>query len=91
MAFRHLLGTNTTRNKIFNFVSYEAWRTINPLSVINTLPTAEQRGGDFSKALNTAGGLRTIYDPYTTEVSGNTGWRRCRRRPDRVPQRRGTG
>jgi hypothetical protein len=65
-------GAPIRKNKVFNFVSYEAWRTINPLAVINTLPTAEQRTGDFSKALNTAGGLRTIYDPYTTEVNGNT-------------------
>ena len=65
-------GSPIKKNKIFNFFSYEGWRTINPLSVNNTLPTAEQRNGDFSKALNTQGGLRTIYDPFTTQVDGNT-------------------
>ena len=60
------LGSPIKKDKLFNFFSYEAWRTINPLSVIDTLPTAEQRNGDFSQALNTQGALRTIYDPWTT-------------------------
>ncbi|MEO8126780.1 MAG: TonB-dependent receptor [Bryobacteraceae bacterium] len=65
------VGGPIKRNKIFTFFSYEAWRTINPLSIINTLPTTAQRSGDFSQALNTQGALRTIYDPYTTQVAGN--------------------
>ena len=65
------VGGPIKRNKIFTFFSYEGWRTINPLSIISTLPTTAQRSGDFSQALNTQGGLRTIYDPYTTKVDGN--------------------
>ncbi len=65
-------GSPIKKNKIFNFASYEGWRTQEPRSAFNTLPTDLERGGDFSRSLNTAGALRTIYDPYTTEVSGNT-------------------
>jgi hypothetical protein len=65
-------GSPIKKNKIFNFVSYEAWRTINPLAVLNTLPTAAERAGDFSQSLNTQGNIRTIYDPWTTVVNGNT-------------------
>jgi hypothetical protein len=66
------LGNPIRKDKLFNFFSYEAWRTINPLSVIDTLPVGGQRNGDFSQALNTQGALRTIYDPWTTQVDGNT-------------------
>ncbi|HYM10418.1 MAG TPA: TonB-dependent receptor [Bryobacterales bacterium] len=65
-------GSPIKKNKIFNFVSYEAWRTINPLAVVDTLPTAAERTGDFSQSLNTQGNPRVIYDPWTTQVSGNT-------------------
>ena len=65
------IGNPIKKDRLFNFFSYEGWRTINPLSVIDTLPTPEQRGGDFSKALNTQGALRTIYDPFTTQVNNN--------------------
>ncbi len=65
------LGSPIKKNKIFNFASYEAWRTIEPRTAFNTLPTDSERGGDFSRSLNTAGALRTIFDPYTTQVAGN--------------------
>ncbi|MGH9664449.1 MAG: carboxypeptidase-like regulatory domain-containing protein, partial [Bryobacteraceae bacterium] len=66
------LGNPIKKDKLFNFFAYEAWRPSSPLSVINTLPTAAERSGDFSQALNTQAGLRTIYDPWTTQVNGNT-------------------
>lgn len=65
------LGSPIKKNKIFNFASYEGWRTQEPRSAFNTLPTDLERNGDFSRSLNTAGALRTIYDPYTTTVAGN--------------------
>ncbi|MFN9297725.1 MAG: TonB-dependent receptor domain-containing protein [Acidobacteriota bacterium] len=66
------LGNPIRKNKIFNFASYEGWRTIEPRTAFNTLPTDAERTGDFSRSLNTAGALRTIFDPYTTQVNGNT-------------------
>ena len=57
-------GNPIMRNKLFNFFSYEGWRTIEPRSVLYTMPTELERNGDFSRSLNRDGGLRTIYDPY---------------------------
>ncbi|MCC6394197.1 MAG: TonB-dependent receptor [Bryobacterales bacterium] len=64
-------GNPIKKNKIFNFFAYEGWREIEPRSSFNTLPTDLERGGDFSQSLNTAGALRTVYDPYTTKTDGN--------------------
>lgn len=65
-------GSPIKKNKLFNFASYEAWRTNEPRSAFNTLPTDAERTGDFSRSLNTAGAQRTIYDPWTTQVTGAT-------------------
>ncbi len=66
------LGNPIKHNKLFNFFAYEGMDISSPLSVIDTLPTAAERTGNFSQALNTQGALRTIYDPWTTKVNGNT-------------------
>jgi hypothetical protein len=65
------IGNPIKKNKIFNFTSYEAWKTIEPRSALNTLPTDLERAGNFSQSLNTQGARRMIYDPYTTEVAAN--------------------
>ncbi len=54
------------KNKTFFFNVYEGRRQLAATQRFMTLPTDEQRAGDFSKTLNTAGQLRTIYDPFTT-------------------------
>jgi hypothetical protein len=64
-------GNPIVRNKVFNFFAYEGWRTIEPRSAIFTMPTELERAGDFSRSLNNSGGLRTIYDPFTTQTNGN--------------------
>lgn len=64
-------GNPIVRNKVFNFFSYEGWRTIEPRSAQYTMPTELERRGDFSQSKNTQGALRTIYDPYTTQTQGN--------------------
>jgi hypothetical protein len=66
-------GMPVKKNKLFNFVTYEGINLTQPLnSFVQTLPTAAERQGDFSKQLNTQGGLDTIYDPWTTATSGST-------------------
>jgi hypothetical protein len=65
------LGNAILKNKLFNFFSYEQWRKTDPNDLINTLPSALERTGDFSRSLNAAGGLRTIYDPFTTQTSAD--------------------
>ncbi|MBI4904451.1 MAG: carboxypeptidase regulatory-like domain-containing protein [Acidobacteria bacterium] len=64
-------GNPILKNKLFNFFAYEGTRLSAPIITQNTLPTSAERTGDFSRSLNTQGGLRTIYDPFTTQTAGN--------------------
>jgi hypothetical protein len=67
------VGGPIKRNKLFTFVAYEAIRLANPYgSRVETLPTTDERMGDFSKQLNAQGNLDVIYDPWTTQTSGST-------------------
>jgi hypothetical protein len=59
------------RNKTFFFVAYEGLRQGSATTMTTTVPTAAQRAGDFSKTLNAAGQLVTIYDPTTTVAQGS--------------------
>ena len=61
------------KNKLFNFFSLEDWRQSAPGSLSVTVPTALEKTGDFSQSLNVNGGLRTIYDPFSTVVNQSTG------------------
>lgn len=63
------LGNPILKNKLFNFFSYEQWRKTDPNDLIQTLPSDLEREGNFSQSLNALGGLRTIYDPFTTQTS----------------------
>jgi hypothetical protein len=71
------VGAPVIKNKLFTFVAYEGWRTKEPRDTLRTMPTDLERIGDFSRSLNRAGGLRTIYDPATTvlNVASNTATR----------------
>ncbi|MBM3812113.1 MAG: carboxypeptidase regulatory-like domain-containing protein [Acidimicrobiia bacterium] len=64
------LGNPIVKNKLFNFVSYEYWATKDPRNAIMTLPTELERQGDFSQSLNPDRGLRAIFDPWTTQLTG---------------------
>jgi hypothetical protein len=66
------IGHPIIHNKLFNFFAYEGMRISSPLSIIDTLPSAAERTGNFSQQLNTQGVLDTIYDPWTTVTNGNT-------------------
>jgi hypothetical protein len=65
------LGNPILKNKLFNFFSLEDWRVANPGSYVVTVPTALERQGDFSRSYNIDGGVRTIYDPYSTVIGAN--------------------
>ena len=65
------LGHPIKKNKLFNFVAYEGWRQTDPSTLIQTLPTDLERTGNFSQSLNNSGGLRTIYDPWSTQTSAD--------------------
>src|SRR5579883_1872165 len=66
------IGHPIIKNKLFNFFSYEQWHTTQPSSNVSTVPTAAERNGDFSHSLTPQGGLRTIYDPFTTQFDPAT-------------------
>jgi hypothetical protein len=66
-------GNPILKNKLFNFAAYEGWQYHQPTTLLDTLPTALERQGNFSQSLNNNGGLRVIYDPMstTTDSQGN--------------------
>lgn len=67
--FGGTLGHPIIKNKLFNFFAYEQWKKTDPNDLIMTLPTDLERAGDFSQSRNALGGLRVIYDPWTTQTS----------------------
>lgn len=62
------LGNPIVKNKLFTFTSWEQWRKREPRTNFMTMPTELERSGDFSRSLNADGGLRTIYDPWSTRL-----------------------
>lgn len=54
------------RGRTFFSFSYEGTRERIARSALFTIPTAQQRNGDFSDLVDTAGQPITIYDPATT-------------------------
>ena len=49
------VGARSRRTRLFNFFTYEGWRTKEPSDALRTMPTDLERTGDFSKSLNRAG------------------------------------
>ena len=69
--FGGTFGNPIKKNKLFNFFSIEDWRVGYPNSYVRTVPTALETQGDFSQSLNIAGGVRTIYDPWSTVLNAD--------------------
>jgi hypothetical protein len=70
--FGGTLGGPVIRNKTFFFVDYQGTRIRQSQTLISTVPTMAERGGDFSDLLGTDGqGNVTgqIYDPLTTDAT----------------------
>ena len=67
------LGNPIKKNKLFNFASLEYWKVGYPNSYVRTVPTALEQAGDFSHSLNVDGSLRTVWDPYSTQLNPTTG------------------
>jgi hypothetical protein len=66
-------GGPIRKNKLFNYAVYEGWRLTEPISVVKTLPTDLERTGDYSQSKNGSGGLRAIYDPWSTLFEAASG------------------
>lgn len=60
------VGGPVVKDKTFFFGNWEQYDWRRSTSPIGTMPTALQRGGDFSDLLGTNGALIPIYDPSTT-------------------------
>jgi hypothetical protein len=65
------IGGPIIKNKTFFFAVFE--RDINNAGAFSlfTVPTAAERGGDFSGDLNSAGQVKTIFSPYSTTADPN--------------------
>ena len=57
------------RNKTFIFGNWEQWNYNMTSFPITSVPTAAQRGGDFSQTFDSTGKLIPIYDPATTTAN----------------------
>jgi hypothetical protein len=55
------------RNRTFFFTSNEWQKQRVGATRLYTVPTLEQRAGDFSQTFNTSGTLVTVYDPLTNQ------------------------
>ena len=59
------------RDRTFFMFSLEKYRDQLPRPSLGSVPTAEQRRGDFSQTRNANGTLRTIYDPLAIRPNPN--------------------
>ncbi|MBI3678953.1 MAG: carboxypeptidase regulatory-like domain-containing protein [Acidobacteria bacterium] len=66
-------GNPILKNRLFTFTSFERWQTKDPRGAQMTLPTELERGGDFSQSFNPNGGLRAIFDPFSTQFDAVSG------------------
>jgi hypothetical protein len=55
------------KNRTFFFFAYEAYRQLSATTTSTTMPTMAMRQGDFSRLVDSAGRLQTLYDPWTTD------------------------
>lgn len=65
------VGHPVVRNRWFNFAAFEGWQLTDPQTITGELPTSLERKGDYSQSLNASGGLRAIFDPWSTQTSAN--------------------
>ncbi len=59
------------KNKTFFFTDYFGMRERKGLTFVNTVPTAENRLGDFSHFTDAKGNLIKIYNPLSTRLNPN--------------------
>jgi hypothetical protein len=67
------VGHPIVKNRLFHFIALERWNQHEPRSRVMTLPTALEKQGDFSQSRNISGGLRGIYDPFSTRLDAASG------------------
>ena len=86
--FGGVLNGPIIKNKTFFMVSYESLIAKSAASTLASVPTAQERSGDFSGTRNAAGGLITIYDPFTTRANPSGGFIRTAFAGNQIPSSR---
>lgn len=76
------------RNRTFFMYSWEAVRSSVPYPATSTVPTPDQRRGDFSTTLQSNGRPITVYDPLTTVSEGGGRYSRQPFPNNRIPSNR---
>jgi hypothetical protein len=64
-------GGKIIKDKLFYFADYYGQRSLKGIVNLNSVPTAQERVGDFSNYTNAAGQQITIFDPYSTVQNAN--------------------
>jgi hypothetical protein len=65
-------GLWTSHRKTYFFLNVEKYRSVGGVNVpVLTLPTMQERQGDFSDYRDTSGNLIPIFDPATTRANSN--------------------
>ena len=83
------LGMPIKKDRVFLFTAFEMSKTTEVIPGQYTLPTEQERQGDFSRSFNADGTLRVIYDPWSAVQDPVTG--AIRRTPfpgNRIPRDR---
>lgn len=86
-SFAAMISGPAIRNKLFYAGNYEGFRERVPFPTTQTVPTLEQRAGDFSQTFNASSQLISIYDPLSTRAQGS-GYVRDAFPGNRVPANR---
>ena len=76
------------KNKTFFFFNYEGIRELFGYASTSTVPSAQQRTGDFSQTFGANGQLITIYDPNTTAFDASGALVRTAFPGNRIPAER---
>ena len=64
--FGGVIGGPIKKNKTFFFATFETTKSSSPNSATATVPTTEQRNGDFTKTFFSDGRLITMFNPFDT-------------------------
>ncbi len=68
----NLSGPIWNSKRLYGLFGYEGLRQSAPSSRLATVPTALERGGDFSQTFNANRSLQQIFDPATTRLDAAT-------------------
>ena len=68
-------GFPILKNRVFNFFAFEKWHQKDPQFDQRRMMTSLESQGNFSQSLNIDGGLRTVYDPWSSRFQGTTATR----------------